>query len=469
MKTRFCPSPTGYIHLGNARTALFNYLAAMSDKGVFLFRIEDTDLERSKTAYIDALKVDLHWLGMRWQEGVDVGGDHGPYVQSERQAIYDEYYQKLEQEGAAYPCFCSEAQLALARKIQRSQGQAPRYPGTCRHLTEAEIAEKKAAGIQPVLRFRVPNDEVIEFEDVVRGKQQFNSNDIGDFIIRRANGMTSFMYCNAIDDALMEVSIAMRGEDHLTNSPRQILILKALGLKAPQYAHISLITGSDGSPLSKRHGSKSIADLRGAGFLPEAVVNYLARLGHTYENTAFMSSEALCEQFQLSHLGKAPAKYDEAQLHYWQKQAVSQLSIEAFGDWLGKAVLDQVPAQKQALFLEAIQPNVLFPADAQDFCQRFFEDNVAFDDGAKAILEAADKVFFVCLKQALIDHGEDYLAIVEALKVKAGVKGKALFQPLRVLLTGQLHGPELAKVLTLIGANRALARIEKGLMSVKDL
>lgn len=460
MKSRFCPSPTGYIHLGNARTALFNYLAAQSASGCFLLRIEDTDKERSKTEYVDALEEDLCWLGLNWQEGPNVGGKHAPYFQSARADVYAHYYKILQDKGVAYPCFCSEEQLALARKIQRAQGQAPRYSGTCRNLTDCEIKEKIAQGQKAVLRFHVPKEETISFQDVVRGEQQFNTQDIGDFIIRRGDGGSSFMFCNAIDDALMGVNMAMRGEDHLTNTPRQLMILKALDLPLPHYAHISLIVGQDGTPLSKRHGSKSIRELRALGYLPLAVVNYLARLGHTYENPDFMLMSELCTEFNCDHLGKAPAKFDPKQLEHFQKIAVMQLEESALMDWLAE-VLKTVPKAKQKEFLTVIQPNIHFPAEAAAWARLLFDDTLVFSDAAIGVANQAGKLFFETLLKAIELHTNDYAAITGCLKETLSVKGKGLFQPLRVALTGQLHGPELAPMLRLIGRKAALERINQ--------
>lgn len=459
MKSRFSPSPTGYITLGNARTALFAYLAAHAQQGCFLLRIEDTDEVRSKVEYVEALKQDLLWLGLAWQEGPDVGGSHEPYYQAQRSHVYDHYYQKLQEEGFAYPCFCSEEQLALARKIQRAQGQAPRYPGTCRHLTAQEIADKEAQGLTSALRFRMPKDDLIVFNDLVRGEQRFSSNDLGDFIIRRTDGGSAFMFCNAIDDAVMGVTLAMRGEDHVTNTPRQLVILKALGLSAPSYAHISLIVGQDGAPLSKRNGSRSIRDLREQGYLSIAVVNYLARLGHTYANPNFMSFEELVQQFDCKNLGRAPAKYDEKQLDHWQKVAVMKLSKPELKTWLGET-LKTVPLESQDLFLEIVHPNVLFPADVKEWVDISFSDVISLTDEAKALAIEAGKSFFDVLSQAVEVSGVDYASVVDALKEQLHVKGKQLFQPLRIALTGQLHGPELAPMMQLIGKERILKRIQ---------
>lgn len=460
MKSRFCPSPTGYIHLGNARTALFNFLIAQAQQGHFLLRIEDTDAERSKQEYVVGLMRDLHWLGAVWDEGADAKGEHGPYYQSQRADIYEQYYQKLMNNGQAYPCFCSEDQLALSRKIQRAQGQAPRYAGTCRNLTTEEVQAKIAKGEKATLRFKMPKDELIEFDDLVKGKQQFNSNDIGDFIIRRADGGSSFMFCNAVDDALMQVTMVMRGEDHLTNSPRQIMILKALNLPQLTYAHISLIVGQDGSPLSKRHGSKSIAELRELGYLPVAVVNYLARLGHSYENPDFMSMSELCEQFSAQRLGSAPAKFDAKQLDYWQKIAVMALTADEIKQWLGEHFIASLAAEKVAAFIQLVQPNIVFPADALVWRDILFADTLVLQQDAQEVIAQAGNDYLQALQEALTNHGENYQAITAQLKETLGVKGKALFQPLRVALTGQLHGPELAPILQLMGASLAIERVK---------
>lgn len=363
MKSRFCPSPTGLMHLGNARTALFNYLFAKSKDGIFLLRIEDTDVERSKETFDLGLQEDLRWLNLEWQEGPGADEGNGPYHQSKRQAIYDDYYQRLEEADQAYPCFCSEEQLRLSRKIQRSAGKPPRYAGTCRSLSAAEIEKKKAEGLQPALRFRVPDDEVVVFADLVRGEQRFQTNDIGDFIIRRANGTSPFMFCNAIDDALMGVSHVLRGEDHLTNTPRQLLILQALELPVPTYAHIALIVGPDGSPLSKRHGSRGIKELRDNGYLPLALTNYLARLGHYYASDELLSLAELAKGFNVESLSKSPAKFNAQQLDYWQKQTVNQLPNDDFWEWAGSELQSQIPTDKDDLFLTTVKPNVSFPRD----------------------------------------------------------------------------------------------------------
>ena len=253
------------------------------------------------------------------------------YFQTERQAIYEQYYQKLEKEGRIYPCFCTEEQLAITRKVQMASGQPPRYSGTCRRLSEQDVAEKKQLGLPFTLRFEVPKGKTVEFEDLIKGVQRFETDHIGDFIIRRGDTTASFMFCNAIDDAVMGVTDALRGDDHLTNTPRQILILQALGLPVPRYGHFPTILGPDSRPLSKRNGSRSIKELREEGYQPLAIVNYLARLGHYDPTPALLSLEALSKDFDLGNISLSPAHYDAAQLNHWQKEAIRALPWEEVG------------------------------------------------------------------------------------------------------------------------------------------
>ncbi len=447
-KTRFAPSPTGLIHIGNARTALFNALYAY--KGVFLLRIEDTDLERSKDTYIEQLKQDLKSLGLLWQQ---------QEKQSDRSDIYAEYYHKLEQQDLAYPCFCTPEELALSRKLQRASGKAPRYAGTCTHLSEAERAAKLDHGLKPTLRFRVPRGQRVEFNDLVRGKQQFASYDLGDFIIRRADGTPAFFFCNAVDDALMEVTHVFRGEDHLTNTPRQILILQALNLPIPQYGHISLILGNDGLPLSKRNGSQNIQGLIKDGWLPTALVNYLARLGHTYTDDNLLSLEQLAEQFSIKRLGRAPARFDEQQLRHWQQCAIIKASAEQLWQWMGEEVHQIVPETARDEFINAIRPNINFPQQAVEWATILFIDEIVRQQEAQSVLDNTDKEFFHHAITALEASQGDYKQLIKQLKQTSRAKGKKLFMPLRAALTGATHGPELANLLSLMGIERAKKRL----------
>jgi len=256
--TRFAPSPTGELHLGNARTALFNLLLARRAGGRFILRIEDTDAERSLESHMHSLLEDLHWLGIGWDAGPDREDALGPYRQSQRGALYAGYFAQLEERRAVYPCFCTPLELELSRRTQLAAGKPPRYAGICRELSAEERARRRGLGLSATLRFRVPGGARVEWDDLVHGPQSFATDDIGDFVVRRADGSAAFFFSNAVDDARMGVTLALRGEDHLANTPRQLLVLEALGLEAPAYGHVALLVGTDGAPLSKRHGATSV-------------------------------------------------------------------------------------------------------------------------------------------------------------------------------------------------------------------
>jgi len=460
VKTRFAPSPTGLMHLGNARTALFNAVYAYHCGGVFLLRIEDTDSERSQTEYSHQLLADLRWLGLQWQQGPEIEDDAGSYYQSQRLSVYTHYYAQLQQQHQVYPCFCTPQELALSRKLQRVAGQAPRYAGSCAHLSEAERQAKYAAGLKPTLRFRVPSGQKIQFTDLVRGQQHFISDDIGDFIIRRADGTPAFFFCNAVDDALMGVTHVLRGEDHLTNTPRQQLILEALGLSSPNYGHIALILGDDGTPLSKRNGSQSIQALRAEGYLAAGIVNYLARLGHSYTQDELLSLAHLAEHFAIERLGRAPARFDSQQLRHWQQMALMHSDQETLWQWMGEAVHTLVPADKRDPFIQAIKPNITSPQEALHWAEIFFTPKLTIQTEAQAVLTTTESSFFHQALQALEATQADYSTLVQQLKHTTGAKGKRLFMPLRAALTGEIHGPEMIHVLPLLGLERARQRLE---------
>lgn len=457
--TRFAPSPTGLLHLGNIRTALFNFLLARASTGGFLLRLEDTDAARGHEKYKQALLEDLRWLGLAWDAGPEVGGAHGPYAQSERGAIYDRYFQHLSDRALAYPCFCTEHELAIERKTQIAAGRPPRYSGRCRELMPPQIQERRDKGLPSTLRFRVVDGGTVEFEDGVRGPQHFATSDIGDFIVRRSDGTPAFFFCNAVDDALMGVTLVLRGEDHLTNTPRQILLLQALGLPIPKYAHIALVVSGDGAPLSKRTGSKSVQELRAAGFLPAAINNYLARLGHTYESNAFMPNADLARHFDLAKLHRSPARYDEAQLLHWQREAVHGADADTLWAWMGAEVHTPVPADKRVDFIEAVRGNAVFPEQARHWARVVFADDMPLSREARIAIEGAGADFYAQGLDAMERHAFDFKAVTGALKQSSGRSGKQLFMPLRAALTGELDGPEMAKLLPLIGAERARRRM----------
>jgi nondiscriminating glutamyl-tRNA synthetase len=459
--TRFAPSPTGELHLGNARTALFNFLLAKHQEGRFLLRIEDTDTERSREQHTAALIADLHWLGVDWDAGPDREDAKGPYRQSRRSEVYGRYFDKLEKRGAVYPCFCSQLELEVSRRAQLAAGKPPRYAGTCRDLSADQRQRKRLEGLAPTTRFRVPTGQRIEFLDFVHGPQSFLSDDIGDFVVRRADGSAAFFFCNAVDDADMGVTQVLRGEDHLTNTPRQLMILTALGLRAPSYGHVSLIVGNDGSPLSKRHGATSVREYRERGYLPEAMANHLFRLGHSTSEHGFLSLEDMARKFDCSHLGRAPARFDEQQLLVWQKEAVHRLTSHQALRWLGPIVPAELDATVLAAFIAAVLPNLVLPEDARAWVDIVFGDPPVLDAAEQQLVLDAGKSYFSAAAEAARASGNDLPAIAGAVRAATGKKGAALYMPLRVALTGRAHGPELAPLLKAMPPDKARERLAR--------
>ncbi len=450
--TRFAPSPTGALHLGNARTALFSHLWARKTGGKFILRIEDTDLERSEDRFREQLLGDMRWLGLDWDEGPDVGGPAGPYRQAERGELYRRWYAQLSAQGLAYPCYCSAADLELSRKLQRMSGKPPRYAGTCRELTSAQRAEREARGSRPTLRFAVPLDRQIEFIDAVHGPQRFASNDIGDFIIRREDGTPAFFFCNAVDDSAMGVTQVLRGDDHLTNTPRQIMLLDALGMRTPAYGHLGLLVGEDGAPLSKRHGSTSVQEFRERGFLSIAVRNHLFRLGHASDVDGWLPAAEMPQHFRPQHLGRAPARFEVSQLMHWQKESLERLSAAEIRAWLN--------SDDSIEFIDLVRHNVILPADAAAW--RTVVDGELAPLGAEErhMVDAAGPEFFSAALKASEQSNGDLKLLTQRLKELTGRKGPQLFMPLRVALTGRAHGPELALLLKLMSPETVRRRLE---------
>ncbi len=450
--TRFAPSPTGSVHLGNARTAFFSYLWARKSGGRFILRIEDTDVERSELRFRDELLAELHWLGLDWDEGPDIGGPSAPYAQSERHGLYAELYARLEAQGVVYPCYCTPEELDLSRKLQRMAGRPPRYAGTCRSLSLAERHAHEARGRRPSLRFAVPCAGEVEFIDFVHGAQRFHMSDIGDFIVRREDGTASFFFCNAVDDAVMGVTHVLRGDDHLTNTPRQLMVLDALKLPRPGYGHVGLLVGADGAPLSKRHGSTSVQEFRQRGFLGAALLNHLFRLGHTGDVDGWLAPAEFPAHFRPEHLGKAPARFEESQLVHWQKETLGRMSVAEIGAWLD--------IEAGAPFAELVRHNVVLPRDAAPWIAVIKGELPPLGEDERRIIAAAGPGFFTAAAAALDEAGTDSKRLTKLLAERTGRKGADLYMPLRLALTGQTHGPELAPLLKLIGAETARRRFE---------
>src|SRR4029450_4198540 len=369
MRVRFAPSPTGHLHVGNARTALFNWLLARGSGGTFILRVEDTDVERSTLVSEASIMQDLSWLGLDWDEGPDVGGPRGPYRQSERLHLYGSYAKELLASDHAYYCFCSREKLEAERREALPAGRPARYSGTCRNLSADETATRMAAGERPAIRFRVPENREVVFTDLVRGEVRFHTEVIGDPVIVRAEGIPAYNFAVVVDDALMAITHVIRGEDHISNTPRQLLLYEALGFQPPTFAHVALVMGPDHSPLSKRHGATSVAEFRAKGYLPEALVNYLALIGWAPgQDTDVLPLDELARRFALSHVAHSAGVFDEDKLawvnrHYLKSADPDSLVRDSLTFLRASAIVFGEPTAAGLEWLRDIVPPIASSID----------------------------------------------------------------------------------------------------------
>jgi nondiscriminating glutamyl-tRNA synthetase len=460
MRVRFAPSPTGQLHVGNARTALFNWLLARGSGGTFILRIEDTDVERSTRESEAAIVRDLRWLGLDWDEGPDIGGGHGPYRQSERLHLYQSYAKELLSAGAAYYCFCSTAQLETERQQAVAEGRPALYAGTCRRLSRDQAAVRINAGERPAIRFRVPEARDVVFRDAVRGDVRFHTDVIGDPVIVRADGHPAYNFAVVVDDALMEVTQVIRGEDHISNTPRQILLYEALGFAPPAFAHLALVMGPDHSPLSKRHGATSVAEFRSRGYLPEALVNYLALIGWSPGNDEeLLPTDELARRFSLDDVGHSAGVFDEEKLawvnrHYLKiadSARIAELSLPFFNDAGVRLAPDDrgIAFLASAMAMASASVDRLNQVPARLAFLFHFDPAVALADATvRGEMSAAPaRAVVAALAEELaaaprLDR-ETFREAANRVKARTSQKGKALFHPIRVALTGRAEGPEL--------------------------
>jgi glutamyl-tRNA synthetase len=454
VRTRFAPSPTGLLHVGGARTALFNWLFARGSYGSFILRIEDTDRARSKRAYEESLIEDLKWLGLFWDEGPDAGGPNGPYRQSERGAVYLDHARRLVGEGLAYRCYCTVKRLDELKRKQTEAGMPPRYDGRCRDLKEPP------EGINPVIRFKVP-DSTVEFIDLVRGPMSFEAGKaVGDFIIIGSDEAPSYNFSVVVDDGLMGITHVIRGEDHLPNTPRQVLLFKALGLELPEYMHLPLVLAGDRTPLSKRQTGASIRELREEGYLPEAVLNAMARLGWS-PGEGFLSLKDMVKIFSAERVSKSPSVFDMERLKRFGKESMAGADTDMLVG-LVLPYLSGVERDWLSVAVECVKGDCTTVRDIPLFLAPFLKYELT--DEAKRVLSEPHASEVIKVLREEIEgvqrlDGESYRAISDKLKERTGKKGKTLFMPVRAALTGRITGIELEKVFLLLGKERVMERL----------
>lgn len=469
-RVRFAPSPTGYLHLGNVRTALFNFLFVKKTGGKFILRIEDTDKERSRDEYTQALQEDLKWLGIRWDEGPGSEGAAGSYKQSERMGIYREYLDKLIREEKAYECYVTPEEVEAMKQKAREEKRSLRFENLGRSFSREEIEKRKKAGVRPTVRFKIDEPE-LQIHDLIRGEVAFNLDDmVGDFVLRRADGMPTFHFAVCVDDGLMNITHVIRGEDHLSNTPKHILLMKALGFTPPAYGHLPLVLGPGGEPLSKRFSDVSVREFRRRGYLPEALANYIALLGWASgDNREIYSWAELQQAFDLGRVGKSPSQYDPQKLDWVNADHIKNMPEEHFirvcFDYFRtqNIVLPEDEAVSKILCL--YQKNI---SKLDELAEKFdilndtftyeIKEWVTSEESRKVIQCAADILESLPAREVLT-----YEELAQRIKTQTGAKGKGLFMPVRMAWTGKEHGRELKLIYEALGVQKILLRLKKAL------
>ncbi|MGA8943401.1 MAG: glutamate--tRNA ligase [Thermoactinomyces sp.] len=480
VRTRYAPSPTGHLHIGGARTALFSYLQARHHGGDFIVRIEDTDTERNIPGADEKQMAMLKWLGINWDESVDIGGPYGPYRCLERMDIYNRYIEQLLQEGKAYLSYSTQAEREKEREEQIARGEVPKYSGWDRDLTAEQRAQFEAEGRVPSVRFRVPEGKTIVIEDEIRGTVKFDSDGIGDFVIRRPDGRPTYNFAVVVDDALMKITHVLRGEEHLSNTPKQIMIYEALGFKPPVFAHIPLILNAEGKKMSKRDETiiQFIDQYKELGYLPEAIINFIALLGWAPEGEEEMfSKQELIDVFTLDRVSKAPAVFDPGKLKWMNGQYIKKAPLERIVElaipYLEKAGRIQTPLDEQqkewvTRLIALYQEQLEYVAQIVDLTDLFFRTDIHYTDQAREILreEHVPSVLAAFTKQVEQQESFDPDEIKQMFKrvqKETGYRGKKLFMPVRAAVTGADHGPDLRESLALIGRKKVLQRLREAI------
>ncbi|MBM7606519.1 nondiscriminating glutamyl-tRNA synthetase [Metabacillus crassostreae] len=476
VRVRYAPSPTGHLHIGNARTALFNYLFAKNQGGKFIIRIEDTDKKRNIEGGEQSQLKYLNWLGINWDESVDVGGEYGPYRQSERTDIYKKYYEELLEKGLAYKCFCTEEDLEKEREEQLARGETPQYSGKHASLTVDEQQELEGQGLKPSIRFRVPAKKEYRFNDMVKGDISFESEGMGDFVIVKKDGTPTYNFAVAVDDHLMKISHVLRGEDHISNTPKQMMIYEAFGWDIPVFGHMTLIVNENRKKLSKRDESiiQFIEQYEELGYLPDALFNFISLLGWSPggEEEVY-SKEQLIEIFDSARLSKSPAVFDTQKLAWMNNQYIKQLDIAQLIplslphlEKAGKVTDDMNEEAKDRIhqLIALYQEQMSYGAEIVELTELFFKEDITYNREAETVLEGESvpevlKAFLTEVESVEDFSAEQVKASIKAVQKATGQKGKNLFMPIRVAITGQTHGPDLPKSIAVLGKNIVISRL----------
>ncbi len=456
VRTRFAPSPTGQLHLGNVRIAVFNWLYTRRHGGQFVLRIEDTDLERNVEGAEAGVMEDLHWLGLDWDEGPDIGGSTGPYRQSERAALYTAHADQLRVGGSAYPCFCGD----------EAGGEERRYPGTCRALEDSDVAKRLSAGEPHVLRLRTPDAGEVRVVDEIRGEVGFPAEDIDDFVLLRSDGRATYNFAVVVDDMLMGITDVIRGSGHLSNTPKQQLLFQAFEAAVPRFAHLPTVLSPDGGKLSKRSGAAAVAELREQGMLPDAVVNYLSLLGWAHpEEKEILTPAEIASVLEMSRVGASDTQFDPEKMRWVAQQHFQRLSEEEYLDRIRPSLLEAgISPEGVPAAAEALRSRLATFGEVSEHLHHFFPSGPTLEEGHARVMEMAQgEALILSLRRHLADLDRwEAVGIKTAFRAageELGLKGRDLFVPIRVLLTGEDHGPDLALVVAALGSTETAARL----------
>lgn len=472
VRVRFAPSPTGYVHVGSLRTALYNYLFARHHKGKFVLRIEDTDRTRYVPGAVENLLETLQWAGLEYDEGPEKGGPYGPYFQSERLNIYHQHVQILLENDAAYPCFCSEERLTAMREEQAKKNLPIMYDGHCRNIPKEQALERMKNETH-VIRLKVPHQGTTIVDDIIRGKVSFENNVIDDQILIKSDGYPTYHLANVVDDHLMKISHVIRGEEWLPSTPKHILLYQAFGWELPQFAHLPLLLNPDRTKLSKRQGDVAVEDYRAKGFLPQALVNFVALLGwNKGDDQEIFSLEELIEYFSLERVNKAGAVFDLKKLEWMNGHYIRNIDEQEYLkiglEWLKKLGLDTGDQQKNQLILKAVRPGLNRFDQLAEKTTVFFKEQLQFDEEAIEWLKKPEsKEILKNLLAALSEIDElsveTFGTIIKQVQKQTGQKGKNLWMPIRAAITGETHGPDLTIVLSVIGKQKVEQFVKQAL------